>query len=84
MKVTIAFQDDDIYRQVKLHAAASGRQVRDIVEEALGRWLDAAEDADDLQASAEAISEYDAVGGVDADDYFARMVADGRVSYDHD
>ena len=84
VKVTIAFQDDEIYRRVKLHAAASGRQVRDIVEEALTAWLDAQEDADDRQVSAAALEEYAIAGGVDADAYFARLVAEGHVSYDPD
>jgi plasmid stability protein len=84
VKVTIAFQDDELYRRVKLHAVASGRQVRDIVEEALTAWLDAGEDAEDRAASAQALEEYASVGGVDADAYFARMVADGHVSYDPD
>jgi plasmid stability protein len=84
MKVTVAFQDDELYRRVKLHAAASGRQVREIVEEALTSWLDAQEDAEDLQASAEALEEYAIAGGVDADAFFARLVADGHVSYDPD
>lgn len=84
MKVTIAFQDEEIYRRVKLHAAASGRQVREIVEEALTAWLDAQEDADDLKASADALEEYATAGGMDADAFFARLVADGHVSYDSD
>jgi plasmid stability protein len=84
VKVTVAFQDDELYRRVKLHAAASGRQVRDIVEEALRAWLDAAEDAEDRGASARAIEEYATAGGVDADAYFARMVAEGHLSYDPD
>ena len=81
MKVTIAFQDDELYRRIKLHAAMSNRQVRDIVEEALTAWLQAVEDADDLRASAEAMDEYATAGGVDADVFFARLVADGHVSY---
>jgi plasmid stability protein len=84
MKVTIAFQDDELYRRVKLHAAASGRQVREIVEEALTSWLDAQEDAEDLKASAEALEDYATAGGVDADVFFARLVADGHISYDSD
>jgi hypothetical protein len=84
VKVTIAFQDDEIYRRVKLHAAASGRQVRDIVEEALTAWLDAGEAAEDRGASARALEEYATAGGVDADAFFARMVAEGHVSYDAD
>ena len=84
VKVTIAFQDDELYRRVKSRAATTGRQVRDIVEEALNAWLDAAEDAEDRGASADALEEYATKGGVDADSFFARMVAEGHVSYDPD
>jgi hypothetical protein len=84
MKVTVAFRDDEIYRRVRLHAAASGRQVRDIVEEALTAWLDAREDDEDLAESKAALKEYERDGGVDADTFFARMVAEGHVSYDAD
>lgn len=84
MKVTIAFSDDELYRRVKVHAAASGRQVRDIVEEALAAWLDQAEEAEDVDASSAALAEYESVGGVDADAFFSRMVNEGRVSYEPD
>ena len=84
MKVTIAFQDDELYQRIKLHAAMSNRQVRDIVEEALTSWLQGVEDADDQRASAEALEEYATAGGMDADAYFARLVADGHVSYGSD
>ena len=84
MKVTVAFQDDELYRRVKLHAVASGRPIRDIVEEALAAWLEAAEDAEDAAASETALEEHAAAGGVDADAFFTRLVADGRVSYDPD
>ena len=60
----------------------SGRQVREIVEEALADWLDRTEEADDVAASAEALTEYELAGGIDADAFFARMVNDGRVSYE--
>ena len=81
MKVTIALSDDELYRQVKVRAAASGRQVRDIVEEALARWLEAAEDEEDREASAQALAEYEVSGGIDADEFFQRMVSEGRVQY---
>lgn len=84
MKVTIAFADDELYRRVKVHAATSGRQVRDIVEEALAAWLDQVEEADDIAASDQALAEYEMAGGVDADAFFARMVSEGRVSYESD
>jgi plasmid stability protein len=84
MKVTIAFRDDALYRAIRVRAAEDGRQVRDIVEEALTAWLDAREDAEDAEASATALAEYEDLGGEDADGYFRRMVADGRVAYDAD
>ncbi len=84
MKVTIAFADDELYRRVRVHAAASGRQIRDIVEEALAAWLEQAEDAADVAVSAEVVAEYERTGGVDADAFFAHMINEGRVSYEPD
>ncbi|HEY5519032.1 MAG TPA: hypothetical protein VIK08_00090 [Candidatus Limnocylindrales bacterium] len=82
MKVTISFRDDELYRAIRVRAAQSGRQIRDIVEDALEMWLTAQEDAEDVAAARDALAEYDAVGGVDAETYFQRMVAEGRVEYD--
>jgi plasmid stability protein len=81
MKVTIALTDEELYRAIRVRAAQSGRQIRDIVEEALEMWLTAHEDAEDVDASGEAMNEYEAAGGQDADSYFRRMVAEGRVEY---
>lgn len=81
MKVTIAFSDDSLYRAVRVRAAQSGRQIRDLVEEALDMWLTAQEDAEDIAAAKEALAEYDEVGGIDAEKFFQEMVADGRVDY---
>jgi plasmid stability protein len=82
MKATIAFRDDELYRSIRVRAAKEGREIRDIVEEALRAWLDAREDVEDAAASAEALAEYDRTGGEDADAFFRRMVADGRVTYE--
>lgn len=84
MKVTVAFRDDSLYRAIRVRAAAEGRQVRDIVEEALSAWLEAREDGEDASASKEALKEYEQAGGLEADAFFRRMVADGRVAYDAD
>ena len=81
MKVTIALTNDELYRAVRVRAAQTGRQIRDIVEEALEMWLTAREDEEDTSESVEALAEYEKVGGVDADAYFRRMVAEGRVEY---
>lgn len=81
MKVTIAFRDDELYRAVRVRAAQSGRQIRDIVEEALEAWLTEQEDAEDVRDSIEALREYDDSGGVDAEHAFRKMVAEDRVRY---
>lgn len=82
MKVTISFRDDALYRAVRVRAAEEGRQIRDIVEEALTAWLDVREEVEDTTASNAALREYDQLGGEDADAFFRRMVAEGHVRYD--
>jgi plasmid stability protein len=84
MKVTIAFRDDALYRSVKVRAAASGRQIRDVVEEALEDWLKRQEDVEDIAASEVALGAFARGEGVDADEFFQRMVAEGRVDYQTD
>lgn len=84
MKVTVAFSDPELYRAVRVRAAQNDRQIRDIIEEALRDWLEQQEDAEDAAASREALAEYEQAGGVDADAYFQRMVAEGRLTYDTD
>ena len=81
MKVTVAFANDELYQAVRVRAAQSGRQIRDIVEEALETWLEAQEDAEDVAASEAALAEFGQAGGVDADSFFERLVAEGRVDY---
>ena len=82
VKVTIAFSDDRLYQAVRVRAVQSGRQIRDIVQEALEDWLQEQEDAEDVSASVEALTEYDEAGGVEADRYFQRLVVERRVEYE--
>lgn len=78
MKVTIAFANDELYQAVRVRAVQGGRQIRDIVEEALEMWLTAQEDAEDVAASEAALAE---PGYVEAEAYFRKLVAEGRVGY---
>lgn len=82
MKVTISFSDEELYRAIRIRAAQSSRQIRDIVEEALEAWLEAQEDAEDVAASRDALAEYEQAGGIEANEYFNRLVAERRVEYD--
>ena len=78
MKVTVSFSDDELYKAVRVRAAQSGRQVRDLIEEAIEMWLTAQEDAEDIANSELALAEG---GFVDADEFFGKMVAEARVTY---
>jgi hypothetical protein len=84
MKVTIAMRDEALYRAARIRAVESGRQIRDVIEEALREWLERQEDAEDRGLAREALAEYAAAGGEDADAFFRRMVAEGRVAYEAD
>ncbi len=69
MKVTIDV-DAELYRAVKVEAARSDRSVREIVDEALAAWLEAAESREDLAPANRALGEYRQDGGVAAEDFF--------------
>ncbi len=79
MKVTVAFSDDELYRAIRVRAAQSDRQIRDIVEEALEMWLTAQEDAEDVAAAKDALAEKG--DDIDAVEFFHKMVAEGRAHY---
>ena len=81
MKTTLDI-DDDLYRAIKVEAAHSDRPVREIVEEALQRWLEAAEDAEDVAASDAAMAEYEQQGGIDAREVFGHLAAEHAAAYD--
>jgi plasmid stability protein len=84
MKATVAFRDEALYRAIRLRAAQDGRQIRDVIEEALRAWLDSREEEEDVEAATSALEEYGREGGEDAEAFFRRMVAEGRISYESD
>jgi hypothetical protein len=47
-------------------------------------WLEQTEEAGDVAASADALAEYETLGGTQADAFVARMIDEGRVSYEAD
>ena len=80
MKVTIDL-DADIYRAVKVEAARSDRSVRDIVDEALEAWLDAAETREDKASADAALAEYRRDGGEAAEAFFGSLAAETQATY---
>jgi plasmid stability protein len=81
MKVTIDL-DDELYRAIKVEAARGDRSVRDIVDEALTAWLEAAETAEDVASASAALDEYRRDGGESAEAFFGLMAAETRATYD--
>jgi len=80
VKVTLDI-DADVYRAAKVEAARTDRSVRDIVEEALGAWLAAAEEAEDRESAATALEEYRRDGGESAEAWFGRVAAETAAAY---
>jgi hypothetical protein len=83
MKVTIDL-DADRYRAVKVEAARTDRSVRDIVDEALEAWLEAAETREDLASAEAALAEYRRDGGQAAESFLGSLAAETRATYGSD
>ena len=83
MKVTIDL-DSDLYRAVKVEAARTDRSVREIVDEALEAWLDAAETHEDRASAEAALAEYRRDGGKAAESFFGSLAAETQATYGPD
>jgi hypothetical protein len=83
VKVTIDI-DPDLYRAVKVEAARADRSVRDIVDEALEAWLDAAELEEDRASAQAALEEYRRDGGEAAASFFGSLAAETKATYGPD
>lgn len=66
-RLNVVFDDETLYRALKVEAARRGIPAKDIVAAAVEMWLEAQEDAEDLALSLQAIDEYRAQGGAPAD-----------------
>ncbi len=80
MKVTFDI-DADIFRAAKVEAARADRTMREIVEEALEAWLNAAEEAEDRESAEAALEEYRRDGGESAGAWFTRAAAETQAAY---
>ncbi len=73
--------DGDLYRAVKVEAARTDRSVRDIVDEALEAWLDAAEAKEDRESAQAALEEYTRDGGASAEAFLGTLAAETKATY---
>jgi plasmid stability protein len=74
-KVTVIFDDDDLYTALKVQAARSNRPLKALITDALEAWLEAEEELEDASAYREAMAEHREKGGVPWEDVRARARA---------
>ena len=74
-RMTVVFEDDELYTALKVEAARSSRHAKDIVAEALREWLAAKEDQELRAELAEVRAEWDREGGVEAGEFFGELNA---------
>ena len=71
-RMTVVFDDDELYTELKVVAARTGRHAKDIVAEAVREWLDTKEDEELRQDLNEARIDWENQGGIEAQDFFRR------------
>ena len=70
-RMTVIFDDDGLYRALKMEAARQGRHAKDIVADAVREWLEANEDNELQSGLGGARDEWVRQGGVEAGELFA-------------
>ena len=74
-RMTVVFEDEELYTALKIEAARKGQAAEDIVAQAVREWLEAQED-EELRADVEeARQEWDRDGGREAGEFLAEVTA---------
>ncbi len=69
-KMTVLFEDEELYTAIKIEAARRNRLLKDLVTQALREWLEAQEDAELTPIIEAARAEWKEHGGVEAGEFF--------------
>lgn len=77
-KMTVVFDDDALYTTVKVEAARRNQPVKKLVSQALREWLEAQEDAELLPEIEKARAEWQEKGGIEANEFFAKLKAEAK------
>jgi hypothetical protein len=72
-RMTVVFDDEGLYRALKVEAARKGRHAKDIVSEAVREWLEAQEDLELGPEIDAALEEWREKGGIEAEEFFRGM-----------
>lgn len=63
-RMTVVFDDDELYTALKVEAARRSRPAKDIVAEAVREWLELQEDREDLEVARERLTAYRRESGI--------------------
>ena len=69
-RMTVVFEDEELYTALKVEAARTGRHAKDMVAEAVREWLEAREDEELGKELEEARTEWEQQGSVEAGEFF--------------
>ena len=72
-RMTVVFDDEDLYTAVKVEAARRHVAAKDIVSAALREWLDLQEDIEDAPIFNERLAAYKREGGIPHDEVVRKL-----------
>ncbi len=72
-RMTVVFDDEGLYTELKVAVARTGRHAKDIVTEAVREWLETKEDEELRQDLNEARTEWNVLGGIESQEFFHRI-----------
>lgn len=72
-RMTIVFDDEELYKQLRIEAVREGRHAKDIVSEAVREWLERQEDAELLPLIEAAEVESRRDGGIELSEFLRSL-----------
>ena len=76
-RMTVVFDDEQLYTKLKVEAARTGAHAKDIVALAVREWLDTAEDVESRAELRGIRTDWEKQGGVDARRFFQQVSDEG-------
>ena len=73
-RMTVVFDDEYLYTELKVATVLTGRHAKDIVVETVRDWLETKEDEELRQDLDEARVEWEGQGGIEGQEFFHPML----------
>ncbi len=71
-RMTVVFDDEDLYTELEVEAARTGRYAKDIVAQAVREWLESKEDQELRLGLEDSRKEWRSQGGVEVEQFFGQ------------